>query len=290
MTSLAGGNVVRISNEAANDVVTTWEAEFLGDPTEEMAAADFIRHLPVDGKFGQTVKVRIVPAMATQTAATSDQLIRINLTVNSNTDRVVTGTNKFVYSVVAVNHSTWNAVRDDAQMQKTYKQMLRYSMEEKIEADVLANAVNFSNQIVQPDINDAALAQAVGKLRKTAKRKAKLGEADIRLYVHPDEVANALVIASIREYQIRGNTGSAATGQPVNTYNIKWDGNAQVYTSAGTAYCPVILEDAAFIAFNQTAAAIADQTDGFTDWFLFRADYATTILFDTSAVVLALTV
>ena len=282
---------LRISTEAANDVVTTWEAEFLGDPTEEMASADFIRHLPVDGKFGQTIKVRIVPAMATTTAATSADLNRTALTTNTNTDRVVTGTNKFVYSVVTVPHSTWNAIRDDAQAQKTYKQMLRYSMEEKIEADVLANAINFSNQIAQADINDAALAQSIGKLRKTAKRKAKLGEADIRLYVHPDEVANALQIASIREYQIRGEAGAAATGRPVNTYNIKWDGNAQVYNPSGVlAYCPVMLEDALFIAFNQTPAAIADQLDGFSDWFLFRADYATTILFDTSAVVLALTV
>jgi hypothetical protein len=282
---------IRISNEAANDVVTTWEADFLGDPTEDMECADFIRHLPVDGKFGQTIKVRIVPAMSTTTAATSSELMRSSLTTNINTDRVVTGTNKFVYSVVAVNQSTWNAIRDDSQAQKQYKQMLRYSMEEKIEADVLANAFNLSNQLPQADIDDALLRTGVGRLRKTAKRKAKLGQADIRLYVHPDEVANAMGINAIKEFQIRGGENMAATGKPVNTYGIKWDANAQVYNPSGTlAYCPLILEDAWFIAFNQTAAAIADQTDGFTDWFLFRADYATTELFDSSGVVFALTV
>lgn len=286
------GQAQRVATEAANDVVTSWEADFLGDPTEDMDAAGFIKKLSPDGKFGQTIKVRIVPAMTSQSVANSASttLTRVNLTTNNNTDRVVSGTSQLAYGVAAINRNVWNQVRDDAQMRSQYKHQLNRSMGEKIDTDVLANAALLSNVITQPDLDGVALAMGVGRVRKTAKSKAKLGEADYRLWVHPDEVGNAFRIPEIREYQIRGNTGSAATGTPVNVYGIKWDAHGLVYTSGTTAYCPLILNDAWFIAYNETAHALPDQLDGLTDWFIMVAEYATNELFDSSGLAFALTV
>ena len=287
---------IRVGNEAANDVVTTWVNEFKLNPTEDMLVADFVDKLPVDGKFGQTIKVRFIPYLGyanmttVSNAASQNTLSRPDLTWINNTDTVVTGTSSMVYGAIRVNRNVWNQVRDDSDYRAKQKKALSLGMGEKVDFDVFNGVSGFSQTITQADLDDAALRSGVGILRRTAKNKAKLGEADIRLYLHPNEVANAMGINAIKEYQIRGNAGAAATGSPVNTYGIKWDATGLVYQTGGAAYCPLMLKDALYIAYNETPHPLADQVDGLTDVFIVVGEYATGKEFDSSGVAFVLTV
>lgn len=286
---------IKVGTEAANSVVTTWTNEWKLNPTEGAMVGDFVDKPQVVGKFGQTIKVRFIPGifasnMQTISNASGTTFNRSGLTTINQNDTVVTGTSNMVYGAITVNRNVWNQVRDDADYRAKQKAALAAGMVEKVDSDIFANAVNLSNTITQADIDDAALRNGYGRLRKTAKGKVKLGETDVRLYLPPEEAGNALGIAAIREYQIRGNAGSAATGSPVNAYGIKWDVSGLVYNPTGiTAYCPLILKDAWFIAFNETPHPLADQVDGLTDTFITVAEYATFEEFDSSGVVFILT-
>lgn len=281
---------------AANSIVTTWTNEWKLNPTEGAMVGEFVEKPPVVGKFGQTIKIRKIPAvlasnMSTVSNSAATTLNRGNLSWIQQDDTVVSGTSNMVYGAIAVNRNVWNQVRDDADYRAKQKAALAAGMVEKVDFDIFANAQNLSNVITQADLDDAALRNGYGRLRKTAKGKVKLGETDVRLYIPPEEAANAMGIAAIKEYQIRGGQGTAATGSPVNAYGIKWDVSGLVSTVAGTtAYCPLIIKDAWFIAFNETPHPLADQVDGLTDSFIIVAEYATNELFDSSGVVFALTI
>src|SRR5262245_339831 len=289
-------DALRVGTEAANSVVTTWVNEFRLNPTEGMTVADFVDKPEVVGKFGQTIKVRFIPAitassMQTVSNSSSTTLSRGNLTWIRNTDTVATGTSQMVYGAIAVNRNVWNQVRDNADYRSKQKQALSAGMTEKVDSDVFANAANLSNVITQADLDDAAFRNGHARLRKTAKGKIKLGETDIRLYIPPEEEQNALGIPALKEYQIRGNLGTAATGRSVDAYGIKWDVSGLVYTVGGvTAYCPLIIKDAWFLAYNETPHPLDDQADGLTDSFIVVAEYATFEEFDSSGVVFALTI
>lgn len=286
---------LRVGTEAANSVITTWTNEWKLNPTEGAMVGDFIEKPPVVGRFGQTIKIRkLVAILGTnmQTIANSSSTTynRAGLTTINNTDEVVSGTSGMVYGAITVNRNVWNQVRDDADYRSKQKAALAAGMVEKVDADIFANAANLSNVITQADLDDAALRVGYGRLRKTAKSKVKLGETDVRLYIPAEEAANAMGIAAIKEYQIRGSAGTAATGSPVNAYGIKWDVSGLVYNPTNLlAYCPLIIKDAWFIAFNETPHPMADQIDGLTDTFIVVAEYATNELFDSSGVVFALT-
>lgn len=281
---------------AINDIVTTWTNEFKRSPTEDSQVADFVEKLPSSGKFGGLIKARIIPAISAGSFNEIAQTNQTNMVLSAlstvaNADTVVTGTAKYVYGAISVNKDVWNTIRDDSDYRANQKMALKLGMGEKLDTDVFANAFSLSNTITQADLDDAALRTGVGRLRKTAKNKAKLGEADIRLFLPPEEVANAMGIAAIKEYQIRGSLGAAATGSPVNAYGIKWDASGLVYTVGGvTAYAPLILKDAWFLCFNETPHPLADQVNGLTDNFIMVADYATNELFDSSGVVFVLTI
>jgi len=286
---------IKVGTEAANSVVTTWTNEWKLNPTEGMMVADFVDKPQVVGKFGQTIKVRFIPAilagnMQTISNTSIATFNRAGLTTINQNDTVVTGTSSMVYGAITVNRNVWNQVRDDSDYRAKQKAALNAGMVEKVDTDVFANAANLSNVITQADLDDAILRNGYGRLRKTAKGKVKLGETDVRLYIPPEEAGNALGIAAIREYQIRGSAGSAATGSPVNAYGIKWDVSGLVYNPSGlTALCPLILKDAWFLAYNETPHPLADQVDGLTDTFIVVAEYATFEEFDSSGVVFALT-
>jgi hypothetical protein len=287
---------LRVGTEAALDVVTTWTNEWKLNPTEGMAIADFADKPEVVGKFGQTIKVRFIPAirgtsMNTVSNSSSTTLNRAGINWINNTDTVATGTSQMVYGAIAVNRNVWNQVRDDSDYRAKQKAALNAGMVEKVDADVFANAANLSNVITQADLDDAAFRNGWARLRKTAMGKLKIGESDIRLYIPPEESQNALGIPALKEYQIRGNVGTAATGRAVDAYGIKWDVSGLVYTVGGvTAYCPLILKDAFFLAYNETPHPLADQVDGLTDSFIVVAEYATFEEFDSSGVVFALTI
>ena len=285
---------IKVGTEAANSVVTTWTNEWKLNPTEGMMVADFVDKPQVVGKFGQTIKVRFIPAILAgnmQTISNSSiaTFNRAGLTTINQNDTVVTGTSAMVYGAITVNRNVWNQVRDDSDYRAKQKAALNAGMVEKVDTDVFANAANLSNVITQADLDDAILRNGYGRLRKTAKGKVKLGETDVRLYIPPEEAGNALGIAAIREYQIRGSVGAAATGSPVNAYGIKWDVSGLVYNPSGVALCPLILKDAWFLAYNETPHPLADQVDGLTDTFIVVAEYATFEEFDSSGVVFALT-
>lgn len=282
---------------AANSIVTTWTNEWKLNPTEGAMVGDFVDKPPVVGKFGQTIKIRKLKAitasdMSTVSNSAATTLTRAaGLTWIQKDDEVVSGTSNMVYGAISVNRNVWNQVRDDADFRAKQKAALAAGMVEKVDYDIFALAQSLSNVITQADIDDAALRVGYGRLRKTAKGKIKLGETDVRLYLPPEEAAAAMGIAAIKEYQIRGGVGAAATGKPVNAYGISWDVSGLVSTVAGTtAYCPLIIKDAWFIAFNETPHPLTDQVDGLTDSFIIVGEYATNEQFDSSGVVYALTI
>ena len=279
-----------------NSIVTTWTNEWKRNPTEDAVVGDFVEKLPVESHFGQNIKVRKLKAIlgtdiSTVTNSASTTLNRAGINFIQKDDEVVTGISNMVYGAISVNRNVWNQVRDDADFRAKQKATLNAGLVEKIDADIFANAQNLSNVITQADIDDAAFRNGYARLRKTAKGKVKFGETDVRLYLPPEESQNALGIAALKEYQIRGGAGTAATGQMVNAYGIKWAVSGLVYAVGGiTAYCPLILKDAWFIAFNETPHPLVDQIDGLTDTFIVVAEYATNELFDSSGVAFALTI
>ena len=283
----------RVATENVNDVVTTFAREVGLNPTEGMRAASFVHRPEVDGKFGQTVKVRKIVGQRNTQAVSNSSSATFNvagMTFNANVDEVVTGTSGLVYNSMQINRNVWNQIRDDATFRAGYRKMLLAGMEEKLETDVLANAVNLSNTVVNADLTDDVLRTLAQKLRISAMDKYRFGESDVRLYVDTSEFANALGIATIKEYQIRGNLGAAASGQMVNAYGIKWDVSTLVYKAAGSAYNPLMLSDASFLVFNEELHMLADQQNGIADILTAVMEYATGEYFDSSGAVAVTTV
>jgi hypothetical protein len=194
------------------------------------------------------------------------------------------GTSAMVYGAITVNRNTWNQVRDDSDYRAKQKTALSAGMTEKVDADVFANAANLSNVITQADLDDAALRNGYGRLRKTAKGKIKLGETDVRLYLPPEETANAMGIAAIKEYQIRGTIGSAVNAQ-MNAYGLIWRESGLIVPNLGNFYNPLLLKDAWALAWNEKPHMLDVQIDGLVETWINYSEYGVCEWFDSSGVV-----
>ena len=119
---------------------------------------------------------------------------------------------------------------------------------------------------------------------KAAKNKVKVGQTDVRLFLHPDEIKNFMAMGAAREYQIRGGAGSAGNGQLVTTYGIKVEESGNIQNSGGNYHQPMILKDAFAIGYNRTPSALPEQQDGIVTRLIFRAEYGVCEWFDSSGV------
>lgn len=267
----------------------TWDAEIGLNPTEETKIADWVEQPVGAQKFGNNLYLRKLPALSANAYTPSTTAaLRGSLTWNTASETRVTVAAVGRYSAVGLERAILNRVIDDGNLRSGYKTQLMASLKEALDTAIFTLAASLSATETGVDIDDAMLRSGLGQLVLNAKGKIKDGTEKL-LVVHPSEFKNALGIAAIKEYQIRGTVGSAVNGR-LNAYGVMWRESGLVFASAGTAYQPLIIKDAFALAFNEKPHILDVQFDGLSENFIGYEEFGTSVWFDSSGVSLNVTV
>lgn len=269
---------------------TTYDSDFALDPTEESVIAGFVAQPVGATKIGNSLVLRKIKALVAGKYSGTSGLPQNLTATTANTEAAVSTTLAYGYAMLELDENAMTRLVDDGNFRNGIRQQLAAAVNSQLDADLFSLSASLTHTESGADINDAMYASALGQLAKYAKGKFKIGETDVRLFVHPDELKNVLVIPAAKEYQIRGSAGTAPSGQLVTTYGIKVAESGNVYSAAGTAYNPLILKDAFALGYNIKPSAMQDQQDGIVTRIIFRAEYGYCLWFDSSGVSLNTTV
>jgi len=275
----------------ASILKTTYDSEFGLDPFEEAKVAGFVAKPVGSTAIGNVLTLRKVAAhSASKYTTQAGGGIPGNLTGTSNTEAAVTTTLAYAYVMCEIDEPGLTRLVDEGNYRSALRKQMAAAVNSQIDADLFALAASLSHSESGADLNDTMYLAGVGQLAKYAKNKFKVGQSDVRLFVHPDELKNAMAISAAKEYQIRGSQGSAVSGQLVTTYGITIEESGNVYSNAGSAYNPLLLKDAWAIGYNRTPSALPEQQDGIVTRLIFRAEYGVCEWFDSSGVALITTI
>ena len=273
--------------EAVNILREIWSPEFGLDPVEEDVITPLVSEPVGATRIGNKLHLRKVKSMTTQTLNNTTLGLKSDLTYNTNTEVEVTATPTLKYAGVQYAPHTLTRIIDDDNFRAAQRKMIKAALGATRATDLLALAAAASQVINQADIDDPMLTEGIGRMSEYAMGKFVLGETRLNLVIHPREVKNYLRIPGVREYQIRGSQGSAATGEAALAYNIKCRESGLVYQSGGVAYQPLLLKDAWAIGYNIEPSTMDPELDGMALTVIGRMEYGVAEWFDSSVVVLA---
>jgi len=268
-------------------VVTLFDAEIGLDPTEETKIADWCATPYGAQKFGASLKLRKLPAYATQTYTGSTTATRASLTYNQNTASTITVSATGRYAAIGIDRTFINQVIDDGNYRAGFRKQLMAALNEQVDVVGFALATSLSGTVSQADIDDAMVRTALGQLATAAKNKFNENSPKL-LVVHPSELKNVWNIPAIKEYQIRGTIGAAVNAQ-MNAYGLMWRESGSVTNSGGSYYNPLLLKDAWALAWNERPHILDVQVDGLTENFIGYAEFGWAEWFDASGIALITT-
>lgn len=264
---------------------TITDSEFGLDPFEESVVAGFVAKPIGTSKVGKELVLRKIAAHSASKYAGGGGL-PANLNTNANTEVAVTLPIAYAYAMGELDEAAVTRLVDDGNFRAGYRKQQKAAVNAQIDVDLFTLAASLSHSESGAAVTETMYASALKQLAKYAKNKFKIGETDVRLYVHPDVLDDVLVMPLAKEYQIRGSAGTAVSGQLATSFGIKIEESGSVYQNAGHTYCPLILKDAWAIGYNIMPSDLPDQQDGLHTRFIHRAEYACGEWFDSSGVVL----
>ena len=274
---------VTTSTEAAAILREVWDSQFSLDPVEEAVFAPLVSQPNGTQRIGKKLHLRKLKTMTVQDATASTTLVADNLTYNTNTEVEVTLTPAGFYSGIELNPDTLEQIIDDGEAIAGWRKQLMASLTEKLDEELGELAQSASLTETGASLTEALWQAALAKLARNAKNKFKIGKTPYNFVIHPDRLANALGIAAIREYQIRGSKGSAVDATLVG-YGTNIEETAKVFTSAGTNFCPLFLKDAWAIGWNQKPKNMPVQQDGLVERCIVYTSFAVAEWHDHSIV------
>jgi hypothetical protein len=265
-----------------------WDSEWGLDPVEETKIADWVAEPVGVTPFGNLLNLRKIPAIAANTYTPSTTAaLRAQLVWATATAATVTVSPAGRYFAIGVERAILNRVIDDGNYRSALKKQGMAGLNTAIDVIGFALASSLSSTVSQADIDDAMVRTALGQLATNAGNKFT-NEAPKLLVVHPSEYKNALGIAAIKEYQIRGTIGAAVNGT-LNAYGVIWRESASVLLSAGSYYNPLLLKDAWALAHNEKPHILDSQFDGLSENFIGYTEVGWAEWFDSSGVALITT-
>lgn len=264
---------------------TITDSEFGLDPFEESVVAGFVAKPIGTSKVGKELVLRKIAAHSASKYAGGGGL-PANLNTNANTEVAVTLPIAYAYAMGELDEAAVTRLVDDGNFRAGYRKQQKAAVNAQIDVDLFTLAASLSHSESGAAVTETMYASALKQLAKYAKNKFKIGETDVRLYVHPDVLDDVLVMPLAKEYQIRGSAGTAVSGQLATSFGIKIEESGSVYQNAGHTYCPLILKDAWAIGYNIMPSDLPDQQDGLHTRLIHRAEYACGEWFDSSGVVL----
>lgn len=269
----------------ASILKTTYDSEFGLDPSEEGVITPFVARPVGSTAIGNVLTLRKVAAhSASKYTTAAGGGIPSALTGTANTEAAVTTTLAYAYVMCEIDEPGLTRLVDEANFRNALRKQMAAAVNAQIDQDIFALASGLSLSESNADISETQYLAAYGKLVKAAKNKVKVGQTDVRLFLHPDEIKNFMAMGAAREYQIRGAAGSAGNGQLVTTYGIKVEESGNIIASGGNYHQPMILKDAFAIGYNRTPSALPEQQDGIVTRLIFRAEYGVCEWFDSSGV------
>lgn len=266
----------------------TWDAEMGLDPTEETKIADWVEQPVGAQKFGNSLYLRKLPAIAASTySSTSSAGLRANLTWTTSGETRVQASATMKYGAVGLDRAVLNRAVDDGNLRSGLRKQLMAGVREGIDISLFALASSLSATESGAAIDDAMVRSALGQLATNAKGKFTTDAAKL-LVVHPTQLKNVWNIPAIKEYQIRGTIGAAVNAQ-LNAYGLVWRESGNVLNSAGTYYNPLLLKDAWALAFNEQPHILDVQPEGLTENYIAVTEFGVCEWFDSSGVSLNIT-
>lgn len=259
--------------------------EFALDPFEESVVAGYVAKPIGTAKVGNSLILRKIAAHTASKYAGGGGL-PASLNTNANTEVAVTLPVAYAYAMGELDEASLTRLVQEGGYRTGYRKQMAAAVNGQIDIDLFALSASLSKSESGASVTETMYASALKQLSKYAKNKFKIGETDVRLFVHPDVLDDVLVMPLAKEYQIRGSAGTAVTGQLATSFGIKIEESGNVLQSGGHTYCPLILKDAWAIGYNRMPSELPEQADGLHTRLIHRAEYACGEWFDSSGVVL----
>lgn len=268
---------------------STFTSEFGLEPFEEAKVAGFVAQPYGTDKIGNVLYLRKIKAVvAGKYSGTSG--LPANLTATTaNTEAAPSTTLAYGYAQLELDEPALTRLVDDANYRTGIRKQMAGAVNAQKDSDLLALAASLSHTESGASINETMLASALGQLAQYAMNHYVQGETDVRLFIHPTQMKNVIVLPIVKEYQIRGGAGSATSGQLVTSFGVRFAETGLVYSAAGSYYNALILKDAWAIGHNIMGGFLPEQQDGIVTRLIYRSEYGVAEWFDSDGVALITT-
>ena len=261
----------------------TWDAELGLNPTEETKIADWVTRPVGAQKFGNTLYLRKIPTVTSNTYTSHASNGRLeNLTPSTTALERVSASAVMRYGLVSLDRAILNRTVEDGALRAGFRKQLMASIKEGIDSALFTLAASASATEAGAAIDDAMVRSALGQLATNSKGKFTEDSAKL-LVVDPTQLKNVWNIPAIKEYQIRGTIGAAVNAK-LNAYGLVWRESGLVYDNAGVTYNPLLLKDGWALAFNEEPHILDVQFDGITENFIAVEEHGVCEWFDSSVV------
>ena len=265
---------------------STFTAEFGLEPYEEPKVSGFVATPYGTDRIGNVLYLRKIKAVVAGKYTGSTGLPANLSASTANTELAPSTTLAYGYAQLELDEPALTRLIDDAAYRTGIRTQMRAAVNSQKDADLLALAASLSHSEVGAALNETMFASGLGQLATYAMNKYEQGVTDVRLFLTPTQLKNVIVIPALKEYQIRGGAGTAATGQLVTAHGIRFAESGNVYSSAGAYYNALILKEAWAIGHNILGGFLPDQQDGIVTRLIFRIEYGTAEWFDSCGVAL----
>lgn len=277
------------SGQGAQYLKSIWASEMPVNPTEEAKIADFVTQPIGTQKFGNLLTVRKIPTVTLAVMAASSN--GEDLSDSTNQQAVVTASPRAETAFVQMSlHELTRAV-DDANLQAGYRKQMMATLVEGLDIQLFSKVAGFTQSESGADFDKTMFLSALGKLAEFGKGRVSIGETTIRLIVHPREIKNVMATDIFNFAYIRGDNASGAKdGLVRNAYGAQIRESGLVYNPSGTAYQPLITQEALMLAWNQKPTMLDVQPYLAGLRFVAWQEYGVAVQFDQFGVSLNTTV
>jgi len=276
---------IRPGTEGASALKSRWDAVFRTKANEEMTIAnDFDTPAGVE-MIGDTLYIRIVPAITAQTLAGTSE--GTSPTYHTGTITRVSDTPTFGYGAVELpDHLiTRLGQADAAQLEAKYRSQLLAALDVQVDYDAGGLGPGISTVKGPGNFDKTQILDMQTSLATNAKDHYKAGQTECHLKYHPSQIKYVGNIAEFANANTRGGADNPnVKGVILKAWGMTFAETGNINLSAGNYWNMMFVRSFAVLAWNRKPFVKPAQDFELTKRILAECDFCTLEVFDEDAV------
>jgi hypothetical protein len=276
---------IRPGTEGLNLTRELWNAMFQAQPNEEPAiSGDFMTPDSVEQRMGELLHIRIVPTVAAQSLASTDQANAANLTFHTTTALEVTATPVGRYFAINFPISLDAKLIDSdlMSMRATYRKQGIAGLDEAIDAYAALTLAPLASDVKGPaNFDKASLLDLYWSVRRRAKDHVKDG-TQVHLKYHPTQGPFITTIDSVMNADARGDGENPnVKGTIIKALGFTLTETGNILYTGGQYYNMAFCKQAYVLAYNRKPFIKQVEDDGLSASMFGYTEFGVQEVFDS---------